>query len=284
MPAINWYPGHMAKTRRMLVDNLKMIDVVVEVIDARAPLASRNPDFDDLFSGKARVVLLNKSDLADGNSTKRWISYYNRHGIEASGVSATGGSAKKIVTALIEKAAKPRVDAMKAKGVNKVVRCMIVGIPNVGKSTLINRMAGESRAEVGDRPGVTRGKQWVRISPYLELMDTPGMLWPKLEDQELAKHLAFLGSIKDEIMDSEELATDLLALLQGAVPALLTERFGKLAADTPKEELLEAICRSRGFLLRGGELDEERASHVALDEFRAGKIARVTLEQPEART
>ena len=187
MPAINWYPGHMAKTRRMLVDNLKMIDVVVEVIDARAPLASRNPDFDDLFVGKARVVLLNKSDLADGNSTKRWISFYNRRGIEASGVSATGGSAKKIVTALIEKAAKPRVDAMKAKGVNKVVRCMIVGIPNVGKSTLINRMAGESRAEVGDKPGVTRGKQWVRISPYLELMDTPGMLWPKLEDQELGQ-------------------------------------------------------------------------------------------------
>ena len=284
MPAINWYPGHMAKTRRMLADNLKMIDVVVEVIDARAPLASRNPDFDDLFAGKARVVLLNKSDLADGNSTKRWISFYNRRGIEAAGVSATGGSAKKIVTALIEKAAKPRVDAMKAKGVNKVVRCMIVGIPNVGKSTLINRMAGESRAEVGDRPGVTRGKQWVRISPYLELMDTPGMLWPKLEDQELAKHLAFLGSIKDEIMDSEELATDLLVLLQSMVPAPLTERFTKLAADTPKENLLDAVCRSRGFLLRGGELDTERASHVALDEFRAGKIARITLEQPEART
>ena len=283
MPAINWYPGHMAKTRRMLVENLKMIDVVVEVIDARAPLASRNPDFDDLFAGKARVVLLNKSDLADGNATKRWISFYNKRGIEAAGVSATGGSAKKIVTALIEKAAKPRVDAMKAKGVNKVVRCMIVGIPNVGKSTLINRMAGETRAEVGDKPGVTRGKQWVRISPYLELMDTPGMLWPKLEDQELAKHLAFLGSIKDEIMDSEELATDLLALLQGAVPAQLTERFSKLTADTSKEELLNAVCRSRGFLLRGGELDAERASHVTLDEFRAGKIARVTLEQPEAR-
>lgn len=283
MPAINWYPGHMAKTRRMLAENLKMIDVVVEVIDARAPLASRNPDFDDLFSGKARVVLLNKSDLADGNATKRWIAQFNRRGIEASGVSATGGSAKKIVTALIEKAAKPRVDAMKAKGVNKVVRCMIVGIPNVGKSTLINRMAGETRAEVGDRPGVTRGKQWVRISPYLELMDTPGMLWPKLEDQELAKHLAFLGSIKDEIMDSEELAIDLIALLQSAIPASLTERFGKLAADTPKEDLLAAVCRSRGFLLRGGELDTERASRVVLDEFRAGKIARITLEQPEAR-
>ena len=282
MSAINWYPGHMAKTRRMLQENLKMIDVVVEILDARAPLASRNPDFDDLFAGKARVVLLNKSDLADSNSTKRWISYYARRGIEAAGVSATGGAAKKTAVALIEKAAKPRVDAMKLKGVNKTVRCMIVGIPNVGKSTLINRIAGENRAEVGDKPGVTRGKQWVKITPYLELMDTPGMLWPKLADQELAKHLAFLGSIRDEIMDSEELALDLLALLQAATPAQLTERYSKLTIETPKEDLLNAVCRSRGFLLRGGALDTERAAYVTLDEFRAGKIARVTLEQPEA--
>jgi ribosome biogenesis GTPase A len=281
MPAINWYPGHMTKTRRMLQENLKMIDVVVEILDARAPLASRNPDFDDLFAGKSRVVLLNKSDLADSNATKRWISHFNRRGIEAAGISATGGSAKKISVALIEKAAKPRVQAMKQKGVNKVVRCMIVGIPNVGKSTLINRIAGQNRAEVGDRPGVTRGKQWVKITPYLELMDTPGMLWPKLEDQELAKHLAYLGSIKDEIMDSEELALDMLALLQAIAPAQVTERYSKLTAETPKEDLLKAVCLSRGFLLRGGELDTERAAHVSLDEFRSGKVARVTLEQPE---
>ena len=282
MPAINWYPGHMTKTRRMLQENLKMIDVVVEVLDARAPLASRNPDFDDLFAGKSRVVLLNKSDLADSNATKRWITYYNRKGIEAAGISATGGSAKKIAVALIEKAAKPRVDAMKLKGINKVVRCMIVGIPNVGKSTLINRIAGQNRAEVGDKPGVTRGKQWVKITPYLELMDTPGMLWPKLEDQELAKHLAYLGSIKDEVMDSEELALDLLAQLQAMSPSQVAERYSKLTAETPKEDLLKAVCLSRGFLLRGGELDTERAAHVSLDEFRAGKVARVTLEQPEA--
>ncbi len=282
MPAINWYPGHMTKTRRMLQENLKMIDVVVEVLDARAPLASRNPDFDDLFAGKSRVVLLNKSDLADSNATKRWITYYNRKGIEAAGISATGGSAKKIAVALIEKAAKPRVDAMKLKGINKVVRCMIVGIPNVGKSTLINRIAGQNRAEVGDRPGVTRGKQWVKITPYLELMDTPGILWPKLEDQELAKHLAYLGSIKDEVMDSEELALDLLAQLQAMSPSQVAERYSKLTAETPKEDLLKAVCLSRGFLLRGGELDTERAAHVSLDEFRAGKVARVTLEQPEA--
>lgn len=282
MPAINWYPGHMTKTRRMLQENLKMIDVVVEILDARAPLASRNPDFDDLFAGKSRVVLLNKSDLADSNATKRWITFYNRRGIEAAGISATGGSAKKVAVSLIEKSAKPRVDAMKAKGVNKVVRCMIVGIPNVGKSTLINRIAGQNRAEVGDRPGVTRGKQWVKITPYLELMDTPGMLWPKLEDQELAKHLAYLGSIKDEVMDSEELALDLLALLQAVSPAQVTERYGKLTPETPKADLLKAVCLSRGFLLRGGELDTERAAHVTLDEFRAGKVARVTLEQPES--
>lgn len=282
MPAINWYPGHMAKTRRMLQENLRLIDVVVEVIDARAPLASRNPDFDDLFSNKARVVLLNKSDLADANITKRWIAFYNRLGITAAGVSATGGAAKKTVVSLIEQAAKPRVDAMKQKGVNKVVRCMIVGIPNVGKSTLINRIAGVNRAEVGDRPGVTRGKQWVKITPYLELMDTPGMLWPKLEDQKLAEHLAFLGSIRDEIMDSESLALDLLAELRDVAPARLTERYGKLTAETPRIELLDAVCRSRGFLLKGGALDTERAARVALDEFRAGKIARITLERPEA--
>lgn len=282
MPAINWYPGHMTKTRRMLQENLKMIDVVVEILDARAPLASRNPDFDDLFAGKARVVLLNKSDLADSNATKRWITHFNRRGIEAAGISATGGSAKKIAVSLIEKAAKPRVDAMKLKGVNKVVRCMIVGIPNVGKSTLINRIAGQNRAEVGDKPGVTRGKQWVKITPYLELMDTPGMLWPKLEDQELAKHLAFLGSIKDEVMDSEELALDLLAYLNEFAPAQVAERYSKITPETPKEELLNAVCRSRGFLLRGGELDTERAAHVSLDEFRAGKVARITLEQPGA--
>ena len=174
------------------------------------------------------------------------------------------------------------MDALKQKGINKVIRAMIVGIPNVGKSTLINRIAGQNRGEVGDKPGVTRGKQWVKITPYLELMDTPGMLWPKLEDQELAKHLAYLGSIKDEVMDSEELALDMLALLQSISPAQVTERYSKLTAETPKQDLLKAVCLSRGFLLRGGELDTERASHVVLDEFRAGKVARVTLELPEA--
>jgi ribosome biogenesis GTPase A len=228
------------------------------------------------------VVLLNKSDLADPQTTKKWIAHYAAHGISAAGLSATGGGAKKIATGLIERAAKPRVEQMRQKGVNKVVRCMVVGIPNVGKSTLINRIAGVSRAETGNKPGVTRGKQWVRISPYLELMDTPGMLWPKLEDQMLAAHLAFLGSIKDEIMDSETLAKQLLIQLAAIVPDALAQRYKKLAPDTPEDDLLAAVCKSRGFLLKGGELDTERAARVVLDEFRAGKIARVSLEQPEA--
>lgn len=278
---IQWYPGHMAKTRRMLAENLRFIDVIIELVDARAPLASRNPDFDDLFAGKTRVVLLNKSDLADPNATRSWIAHYARSGWSAAGINATGNGAKKAALALIERAAAPRVAAMREKGANKVVRCMVVGIPNVGKSTLINRMAGARRAEVGDRPGVTRGKQWVHITPYLELMDTPGMLWPKLEDQRLAAHLAFLGSIKDEIMDVESLASDLLKLLCKSVPEALAERFKRLTPDTPKEELLERVCRSRGFLLKGGEPDTERAANVVLDEFRAGKIARITLELPE---
>jgi ribosome biogenesis GTPase A len=266
----------------MLQENLKMIDVVVVILDARAPLASRTRILRTFISGKSRVVLLNKSELADSNATNAWISYYKQARKSSTRGSRRRAAPQKSRGALIEQAAKPKVDALKQKGINKVVRAMIVGIPNVGKSTLINRIAGQNRAEVGDKPGVTRGKQWVKVTPYLELMDTPGMLWPKLEDQELAKHLAYLGSIKDEVMDSEELALDLLSQLQAISPAQLGERYSKLTAETPKEDLLKAVCLSRGFLLRGGELDSERASHVVLDEFRAGKVARVTLEQPEA--
>ena len=280
---IQWYPGHMAKARRMLTESLKFIDVVVELIDARAPLASRNPDFDDLFSGKARLVLLNKSDLADKAATKAWIAAFQKRGIHASGVVSTDRNVKKTVSAMIEKAAEPKVAAMRAKGVNKVVRCMVVGIPNVGKSTLINHMAGESKAQVGDRPGVTKSKQWVKITPYLELMDTPGLLWPKLENQTLAMHLAFLGSINDEIMDAEHLAEALLADLTTLCPEQVQGRYAKLMEGGEGEAfpLLCGVCKSRGFLLKGGALDTERAARIVLDEFRGGKIAHVTLETPE---
>ncbi len=279
---INWYPGHMAKARRMLIEHLKLIDVVVELVDARAPLATRNPDFDDLFSGKARVVLLNKADLADAAITRRWLRYYAERGAVAAEMNATGKSAAKTVAALIERAAKDKVAAMQAKGVHKVVRCMVVGIPNVGKSTLINRLAGINRTQVGDKPGVTKGKQWVRITPYLELMDTPGLLWPKLADERLARHLAYLGSINDEIMDVARLATELMTELQQLCPDALTARYAKVLPDTPKDALLSAVARSRGCIIRGGELDTERAARIVLDEYRAGRIARVTLEQPDA--
>ena len=264
---IQWYPGHMAKARRQLTESLKLIDVVVEIVDARAPRAPRNPDFDGLFKDKKRVVLLNKSDLASPALTKAWITEYKKNGIESIEFVATNS-------------AKEKVEKSLAKGVKKTVRAMIVGIPNVGKSTFINRIAGTNRAQVGDKPGVTKGQQWVKITPYLELMDTPGLLWPKLEDPQLARHVAYIGSIKDDIMDTEELAASLLFDLMRICPEELVARYKKLEKDMVPEELLEGVCKSRGFVLGGGVLDTERAAHIVLDEFRAGKIARVTLDDP----
>lgn len=277
---INWYPGHMAKAKRMLEDNLRLIDVVIELVDARAPFASRNPDFDALFQGKSRVLLLNKSDLADPATSKHWIGYYKRQGIEAAEVTASAQNAKAQTIRLIEKATADRVRRFEEKGAKKTIRALIAGIPNVGKSTLINRIAGEKRAQTGDRPGVTKGKQWVKITPHLELLDSPGLLWPKLGDDTLARHLAFLGSINDEILNLEELAEHLLSTLRTLAPDALFERYKKLSADTPEGALLEGVAKSRGFIQKGGIYDTERAARIVLDEYRAGKIARVSLEQP----
>ena len=277
---IQWYPGHMAKARRQLTESLKLIDVVVEIVDARAPRATRNPDFDGLVKEKKRVVLLNKSDLASPALTKAWITEYKKNGIESIEFVATNSAKKKAALELMENAAKEKVEKSLAKGVKKTVRAMIVGIPNVGKSTFINRIAGTNRAQVGDKPGVTKVQQWVKITPYLELMDTPGLLWPKLEDPQLARHVAYIGSIKDDIMDTEELAASLLFDLMRICPEDLTARYKKLEKDMAPEELLEGVCKSRGFVLGGGVLDTERAAHIVLDEFRAGKIARVTLDDP----
>lgn len=278
---IQWYPGHMAKARRMLAEHLQLIDVVVELIDARAPAATRNPDLDELAANKARVVLLNKADLAEASVTKEWTTFFAGKGFFVGEANATSKSAAKTVTALIEQAARPKVEAWKAKGVKKIVRCMVVGIPNVGKSTLINHMAGVNRAQVGDKPGVTKGKQWVRISPYLELMDTPGLLWPKLANQEHALHLAFIGSVNDETMDVERLAGLLLNQLLTLCPAGVEGRYGTLPEERVPHALLSAIAIKRGFLLKGGEPDTQRAARIVLDEYRGGKIARVTLERPE---
>lgn len=278
---IQWYPGHMAKARRLLMEDLRLVDVVAELLDARAPAATQNPDFDELFAGKSRVVLMNKSDLADPALTKRWIAWFRARGFAAGGVSATSPRCRAEVTALIEDAAAEAVARMRKKGVNKVVRVLIAGIPNVGKSTLINRIAGGKKAAVGDKPGVTRAKQWVKITPYLELMDTPGLLWPKLADQDLARHLAYIGSIRDELVPAEELASALLAELMPLSKGALLSRYPKLSPDADKDGLLALVCRSRGFLLPGGEPDTERAAHIVLDEFRAGKLGRVTLESPQ---
>ncbi len=277
---IQWYPGHMAKARRMLVENLKLIDVVVEIVDARAPIATRNPDFDDLFAGKKRIALLNKSDLADPAATKAFIRAFKEQGVKAMEFVATNSAKKAAAVELLQGAVQEEVDRLLQKGVHKTVRVMVVGIPNVGKSTFINRIAGSNRAQVGDKPGVTKGKQWVKVGPYLELMDTPGLLWPKLEDALLARHLAFIGSIKDDIMDVEQLAALLLQELMALCPDALTARYKKLEAGMEPHALLEGVCKSRGFLLSGGLPDMERGARIALDEFRAGKIARVTLDKP----
>jgi len=271
----------MAKARRMLEENLKLIDVVMELTDARAPLATRNPDFDALFSQKRRVILLNKSDLANPQRSREWISHYRAQGILACEIAASSGAGKKQAVVLLERSMAEEVARLKEKGMSKTVRALVVGIPNVGKSTFINSIAGGARTQTGDRPGVTKGKQWVRVTPYLELMDSPGLLWPKLEDPELALHLAFLGSINDEIMDVEQLATELLVRLQTLSPKNLWARYNKLTADTPPEELLPAVCQSRGFLLPKGQLDTERAARIVLDEFRGGKLGRITLENAE---
>ena len=276
---IQWYPGHMAKARRQLIENLKLIDVVVEIVDARAPRATRNPDFDDLFREKKRVVLLNKSDLASPSETKNWIAAYRAQDISAIEFVATNSAKKKAALDLIQKAAEEKIQKSLEKGIKKTVRVMVVGIPNVGKSTFINRIAGMNRAIVGDKPGVTKGQQWVKITPYLELMDTPGLLWPKLEDPQLARHVAYIGSIKDDIMDIEELAALLLSDLMKVCPDELIARYKKLERDMTPEELLEGVCRSRGFMMGGGNFDTERAAKIVLDEFRGGKIARVTLDK-----
>lgn len=277
---IQWYPGHMTKAKRMLAENLKLIDVVIELVDARAPRSTKNPDFSDMFANKKRVVLLNKADLANKSVTADWIRYYHAQGIYASEFVATKSNKRKSAILAIEDAAKEKVESMRKKGVFKTVRAMVVGIPNVGKSTFINIMAGAARTQTGDRPGVTQGKQWVKITNQLELMDTPGLLWPKFEDATVAKHISFIGSVRDDVIDREELAKQLLISLLNIVPESVSERYKEVSLDTNPDYLLEAVAKSRGFVLSGGEYDTLRSAKIVLDEFRGGKIAKVSLETP----
>lgn len=276
--SINWYPGHMAKARRQLVEQLRQTDVVVEVCDARIPFSSRNPDLDQLVSHKERMLLLNKADLASKPATNRWLRHLRGQGITAQAMSANRSA--RGVLPLIERAARQRVERALQRGIRKTTRAMVVGVPNVGKSTIINGMKGRSTIEVADRPGVTRSTQWFKAGPYLELMDSPGMLWPKLGDEEAARKLAYIGSIRDEVLDAERLAIQLLNELMERHGDLVLARYKLKDESLRGRELLLAICRARGFLMRGGELDTDRGVTMVLDEFRAGVIGKITLEMP----
>lgn len=272
----------MAKTRRMIEENLKLVDVVVELVDARMPLSSRNPDFDRLFATRPRIVALNKADLADPAATQRWVEHFRSMGISALAISASDKNAVKRVITEVDAITRERREQQKARGINKTVRAMVAGIPNVGKSTFINSLKGRSSAKASDRPGVTRGKQWIIISTYLEFLDTPGLLWPKFDDKLAARRLAYIGSVRDEIMDMETLAGGLLADMAAVAPGAVKERYHITELEGEGDVLLERACRGRGWLLSGGRFDTERGARVVLDEFRAGKLGRITLELPRA--
>ena len=276
---INWYPGHMARAKRLLSDQLSRVDVVIELCDARLPLSSRNPDLKRLTEKKERVLLLGKSDLADPARTSEWLNLFKRQGLSCMALDMNRQA--KAALALIEKAAKETVERSAQRGIKKTVRAMVVGVPNVGKSTLINRLHGGSIAKVGDMPGVTRANQWVKVTPYLELLDTPGLLWPRLDDPLAARRLAYIAAIRDEVLDTAQLAIQLLTDLIAVTPQTVQERFKIKDLSLRGPDLLDAVCVGRGFLMKGGVYDTERACKVVLDEFRGGKLGRITLEAPK---
>lgn len=284
IPSIQWFPGHMAKTRRLMKESLPLVDIVVELLDARIPASSRNPEIDKLLKHKPRVILLNKSDTADPQLTRRWCDYFERRGLCALAVDCRSGFGLKNFLPLIKQTLHEELERREKKGMaGRSLRIMIVGIPNVGKSSLINRLAGSRRAKVEDRPGVTRGRQWVTLDGGVELLDMPGVLWPKFEDKRVGERLAFTGAVKDDILDTEHLAVRLLGFLAATYPALLDARYktGDISG-LEDYELLELVAKKRGMLISGGEVDTERAAATVLDEFRGGKIGRITLETPPA--
>jgi len=282
---IQWFPGHMTKTKRKIQSSLKLVDAVAEIIDARIPVSSRNPDLAEIVGSKPRVVLLNKCDMADPNATARWIEYFKSNKIVAIPVDCKSGKGLNKFIPAVKEVLVERIAAWKNKGmVNRSIRVMVVGVPNVGKSSFINRIAKQNRAKVEDRPGVTRGNQWFTVAKGFELLDTPGVLWPKFDDKVVGEHLAFMGSVKDEIVDTEQLASRLLEFLSAKSTPQFVERL-KLAEVDYKNmqgyELLEIVARKRGMLISGGEADTERAASMVLDEFRGAKLGRITLELPE---
>lgn len=276
---INWYPGHMAKTRRQLAEQLKRIDLVIELCDARLPWSSRNPDLDGLCGHKRRILLMNKADLAESDVSRQWLRCFREKGLDAWQTDATRMNRKETLR-IIDQVTKEMVEKALEKGIRKTVRAMIVGVPNVGKSTVINRLHGGSIARTGDMPGVTRSQQWVKITPYLELMDTPGLLWPRMDDQKAAMRLCYIGSIRDSVVDVYSLTISLLEELAELKPERVAERFHLEDVSLKGVALLDAVCRGRGWLLKGSESDYDRCCSVVLDEFRAGRLGPVSLERP----
>ncbi|MBQ2827714.1 MAG: ribosome biogenesis GTPase YlqF [Clostridia bacterium] len=277
---VQWFPGHMAKTRRKIKESLPLVDAVTEIVDARVPVSSHNPEISDIISGKPRIVILNKCDVADENATKKWIQYFKSQGVSAIAADCKSGKGLNLYRPLIKEVLADKIKSYEEKNMQgRALRVMVVGIPNTGKSSFINRMAGKKRAEVADRPGVTRHNQWFVIGDGIELLDTPGVLWPKFEDPAVGDKLAFIGSVKDDILDVESLAVRFLEVMKKDYPERLTERY-KITGfeDAEPYEILEMIGRKRGMLISGGEINTERAATTILDEYRAGKLGKITLD------
>lgn len=273
-----WYPGHMTKAKRQMQEDIKLIDLVIELVDARIPLSSRNPDIDELGKQKARLILMNKADLASEEQTKVWMAYFQDKGYYAIKLDSRSRAGMKSISEVIMKACKEKIERDRRRGIkNRPVRAMVVGIPNVGKSTFINTYAGRACAKTGNKPGVTKGKQWIRLNKNVELLDTPGILWPKFEDQKVGLYLALIGSIKDEILNTDELSLELIKILQKNYPGVLEERYQAIESEAAAEILIQ-IARNRNCVKKGNELDYSKAALLLLEEFRSGKLGKITLE------
>ena len=281
IPSIQWFPGHMTKTGRVIEKCLPLVDAVVEITDARIPMSSKNPNLARMIAGKPRLVILNKCDAADPEATSRWLEWYKKQGIRAIAADCRTGKGLKSVIPEVKILLADQIKKFEAKGMKgRILHLMVVGVPNVGKSSFINKMAGQNKAKVEDRPGVTREKQWVKLDSDVELLDMPGVLWPKFEDMSVGEKLAFTGAVKDDVVDIEALACRLLAMLAEKYPERLKERYKLTSLEGDGWELLQAVGRKRGMLISGGEVNTERAAITVLDEFRSGKLGRITLELP----